>query len=72
MLFRSEVAIIVAVAALVVGGHLCLTRAFSIAEVGLIAPFEYSALIWAAALGYGRWGDVPGHQVVLGAGLVVA
>ena len=47
----EEVAIIVAVAALVVGGHLCLTRAFSIAEVGLIAPFEYSAMILAAALG---------------------
>lgn len=71
--FTGEELLFAALAgALVVIGHLCLTRAFSIASVGLVAPFEYSALLWAALLGYLVWGDVPGSQVVLGAGVIVA
>lgn len=68
----QEVAFAAVAGVLVVAGHLCLTRAFSIASVGLVAPFEYSALVWAALLGYFVWGDVPGPQVVLGAGVIVA
>lgn len=68
----EEIMIVALAGALVVTGHLCLTRAFSIASVGLVAPFEYSALVWAALLGYLVWGDVPGLQVVLGAGIIVA
>lgn len=68
----QEVALAAVAGALVVVGHLCLTQAFSIASVGLVAPFEYSALVWAALLGYAVWGDVPGLQVVLGAGVIVA
>lgn len=68
----DEVGFIAVVGTLVVGGHLCLTRAFSIAPVGLVAPFEYSALLWAAALGFLVWGDVPGPALVLGAGIIVA
>lgn len=67
----DEVALIAVVGVLVVGGHLCLTRGFSVAPVGLVAPFEYSAMIWAAALGYLVWGDVPGPFVVVGATLIV-
>ncbi len=68
----EEVAIVALVGMLVVGGHLSMTRAFSIAPVGLVAPFEYSALIWATGLGFMLWGDVPGPQVVVGATVIVA
>jgi len=49
----------------------CLTKAYAIAAPSLIAPFEYSALIWAAALGYLLWGDIPGVNALVGAGLIV-
>lgn len=68
----QDIALIALAGALVVGGHLCLTRGFSIAPVGLLAPFEYTAMIWAALLGFAIWGEVPGPQVMLGAGIIVA
>jgi drug/metabolite transporter (DMT)-like permease len=48
------------------------TRAYSIAPPSLIAPFEYTALIWAAILGYWLWGDIPDLMSGFGAFLIVA
>ncbi len=64
--------ILVAMAALAVGGHYCLVRAFNLAPVGLLAPFEYSAMVWAAMYGFVFWGDIPENPVLLGASIVVA
>lgn len=47
------------------------------APISVIAPFEYSSLIWAFALGFAIWGDVPrsevftGAAIILGAGLLI-
>ncbi len=49
----------------------CLTKAYAIAAPSLIAPFEYSALIFSAILGYWLWGDIPGIYAIIGAGLIV-
>lgn len=40
------------------------------AEVSLLAPFEYSSLIWGFILGYLIWSEVPTHNVFLGAILI--
>lgn len=40
-------------------GHLGLAQAFKIAPVGIIAPFEYMAMVWATILGFLIWGDLP-------------
>ena len=50
----------------------CLTKAYAIAPPVLIAPFEYTALIWAAIIGYLVWGDVPEWNGLIGAFLIVA
>jgi len=54
-----------------VAGHLCLTRGFSIAPIGVLAPFEYSAMVWASLIGFAIWGDVPGRATWAGAGIIV-
>ena len=41
------------------------------APVSIVAPFEYTSLIWAFALGYAIWGDVPRREVFMGAALIV-
>ena len=51
-------------------GHLCLTLAFRNAPVGVIAPFEYSGLIWAVGLGYWIFGDLPDGPTFLGMGFI--
>src|SRR5262245_7605874 len=46
--------------------------AYKVAEPSFVAPFEYSALIWASILGFVMWGDVPGPYTFAGAALIVA
>jgi drug/metabolite transporter (DMT)-like permease len=40
------------------------------APVSVLAPFEYTSLIWAFILGFLIWGDIPAHNVFWGAGLI--
>jgi drug/metabolite transporter (DMT)-like permease len=51
--------------------NLCLTQAFKMSPVGLLAPFEYTALIWGILFGYAFWGEVPDWQMLVGAMIVV-
>ncbi len=52
-------------------GQLLLTEALRVAPVGVVAPFDYIQLIWAAGLGFLIWGELPQPATVAGA-LVVA
>ena len=53
-------------------GQLFLSYSYRYAEVSLLAPFDYAALIWAVALGYFLFGELPALQVWIGAAIVVA
>jgi drug/metabolite transporter (DMT)-like permease len=48
----------------------CLTEAFRIAPPSVVAPFEYTSLLWAMLFGFLVWGDVP-TTLVLGSAAVV-
>lgn len=52
-------------------GQYLLFEGFRRAPASAIAPSEYTALVWAFALGYLVWGDVPTAAVFAGAGLIV-
>ncbi len=58
-------------------GLVLLTQAYRVAPANVVAPFEYTALIWGVLYGWLIWGDLPrpttwlGAAVVIGAGLVV-
>jgi drug/metabolite transporter (DMT)-like permease len=51
------------------------TRALQLAPASAVSPFYYLSLVWASALGFLIWGDVPtvglviGSLVVIGSGL---
>jgi drug/metabolite transporter (DMT)-like permease len=49
-----------------------LTQAYRIAEANVIAPFEYSSIIWVVLLAYLIWGEVPERFTVVGGLLIVA
>ena len=57
-----------------IGGlaQIAMTNAFRYAEVSLVVPFEYSAMLWAALLGFFFWGEIPGNHVWLGVVIVIA
>ena len=52
-------------------GHFCITHAFSKSDAALIAPLEYTALLWAVLWGYLIWGDIPNQQVALGSAIII-
>ena len=62
------------VAAGMIGGlaQFALFEGMKRAPASVIAPFEYTSLVWAFALGYLIWGDVPRPEVFVGAALIVA
>ena len=63
---------IVGVAFFGVIAQFAVTKAYAIASPSLIAPFEYTALIWSAILGYLVWNDIPDLYAIAGAFLIIA
>jgi drug/metabolite transporter (DMT)-like permease len=53
-------------------GVMCLTHAFRLAPVAAIAPFEYTALLWATLLGFLVWDELPDAVTLAGASIVIA
>lgn len=53
-------------------GQVWITAAFRCAPVSVVAPFEYSALLWGVALDAAVWGVLPPPIVFAGAAIIVA
>jgi drug/metabolite transporter (DMT)-like permease len=51
-------------------GQLFLTEAVRAAPLGLVAPFDYTQLIWAGFLGYFLWSELPSAATMVGAVIV--
>ncbi|MBM3600793.1 MAG: DMT family transporter [Alphaproteobacteria bacterium] len=52
--------------------HFLLIKAFQYAEAGLLAPFQYTQLIWAALAGFIIWGELPDGPTYVGSAIIVA
>lgn len=53
-------------------GQILMTVAFKHGDIALIAPFEYTAMIWATLFGYFFWSEVPGLNIWIGVVIVMA
>lgn len=53
-------------------GMSLITQGYRFAPAAVIAPFDYSALLWAVILGWLIWNDVPGPHVWLGSSILIA
>jgi len=53
-------------------GQLALFEGMRQAPVSVLAPFEYTSLVWAFLLGYLIWGDIPGPNTFIGAILILS
>jgi drug/metabolite transporter (DMT)-like permease len=54
------------------GGHLLLIMAFARSEASLLAPYFYTAILWATVFGWVFFGEVPDVFTFIGGGLIVA
>jgi drug/metabolite transporter (DMT)-like permease len=59
-------------AVLVLTGYQCVIMALRVGDISAIAPFRYTALLWAMLLGYLVFGDVPDTMMATGAAIIVA
>lgn len=49
---------------------LCLNRSLILAPASVVAPFQYTMIVWAIVLGYLAFGDVPSSNTMIGAAIV--
>ena len=52
-------------------GQYLLILSLRYAPMSLLAPFEYSALIWASLYGYFFWGDLLGPIAIVGVAIII-
>lgn len=53
-------------------GQILLTESYRHAEMSIIAPFEYTSLIWSIIIGYLVFADVPTPHTITGGLIVIA
>ncbi len=53
-------------------GHYILIKAFQAAPASTLQPFHYVVLLWATAVGYVIFGDLPDTWIILGAAIIAA
>lgn len=54
------------------GGQHFITEAFRLAPASLLAPYEYTALVWAVGIDWIVWQTLPGARMLAGSVIVVA
>jgi drug/metabolite transporter (DMT)-like permease len=58
----------------IVGGlaHIVLTESYRFAPASMVAPFDYTTMVWAFVLGYWLFGEIPTIYVYVGSAIVAA
>jgi drug/metabolite transporter (DMT)-like permease len=65
-----DLAFVLIMGPLVTSSMYFFSLAYRIGQASFVAPFEYSAIIWAAIFGLVLWGDIPSPMVLVGAAVV--
>ena len=68
----ADLALMTLLGGLGVASHFCMIRAFSTAPANVIAPFGYTALIWASLFSLVVFSEIPSLRTMIGAALIAA
>lgn len=68
----GHIVLFVGVAVFGTVGMTLMTQAFRFAPAAVVAPMDYTALIWATALGWLIWNEIPDAVTYLGAAVIIA
>ena len=49
----------------------CITRALAMARAAVLAPLQYSSILWATAMGYIVWHDTPTPPIIVGNAIII-
>jgi drug/metabolite transporter (DMT)-like permease len=50
----------------------CVNRSLKLAPASVVAPYQYTMIVWAVALGYLVFGDVPDLPLAAGSAIIIA
>jgi len=64
--------LVLGAASFLIVGYLFSVMVMRVGDIGLIAPFRYTALLWAILLGWLAFVTLPDNWTLIGAGIVVA
>ncbi len=53
-------------------GMTMMTQAFRLASAAIVAPLDYTAMVWATAFGWLVWQEVPDEATFVGAAVIIA
>jgi drug/metabolite transporter (DMT)-like permease len=53
-------------------GHIVLTESYRHAAASVVAPFDYTSMIWALVLGYAMFGETPTAAIIVGSAIIAA
>ena len=65
-------AILLGMGLMATAGHLCITRSYKLADASAVLPYDYTRMIFAAAIGYLWFAEVPDLWTWIGAGIIAA
>lgn len=68
---RDDLAVFLFMGVIGTLGMSLITQGYRFAPAAVIAPFDYSALLWAVLLGWLIWQDIPGINVWIGAAILI-
>lgn len=67
----EDLLVLTVLSAISMGGLLMLIHSYRLAQASILAPFDYTAMVWAVLLGWFVWNELPGPWVIAGTALVV-
>jgi drug/metabolite transporter (DMT)-like permease len=50
--------------------HICVNRSLKLAPASIVAPYQYTLIVWAIVLGYLAFGDIVGFWTLVGAAVI--
>ncbi|MGR3804418.1 DMT family transporter [Marinibacterium profundimaris] len=60
-----------AIAVFGTAGMTLMTQAFRLAPAAVVAPLDYTAMVWATAFGWLIWSEVPDRTALVGAAVII-
>ncbi len=66
----AELAALVGTGLLGGTAHIFLTESYRHASASVVAPFDYTSMIWALVLGYAMFGEIPTTMIVIGSAII--
>jgi len=69
---HTEFVVLAAIGFLGGTAHILLTESYRYAAASVVAPFDYTSMIWALVLGYAMFGETPTVMIVVGSTIIAA